>query len=306
MDEQAGILMKFGMPVLSIRRIEAGLSLSHHDGYLLNVPGSVPTNFINDYNDAIKAGMPLLLIGRADLVLPLLLVPLGLASTSNPNPANLYESRITDASIVPDVNATQTIFLPEFSTMQVISAKSYLDVIGKDSRTSILAGKNNALWWQPLDWKFPALTDLSTANIGSVAPHYLIQAIFNNANPQQKVMFIQSGVNWTHPVAVHSWKSSGKLKILLGNLETDYTDPEPALKGYSTTPRLVEVVIQPGIISKDVTRDCWEMMPFDTPHPEIGIRGTKLSNFRDFNGPQFLFTFSLGPKGSIVYELNSC
>eukprot|EP00928_Gymnodinium_smaydae_P029598 TRINITY_DN22249_c0_g1_i2.p1 TRINITY_DN22249_c0_g1~~TRINITY_DN22249_c0_g1_i2.p1 ORF type:complete len:809 (-),score=43.78 TRINITY_DN22249_c0_g1_i2:280-2706(-) len=220
-DEHAGMLMKFGLPIMVVRRVEDGLDPSRKGGYILSVPSNA-SKFAQETRKSLKAlaavGAPVLIFGRADRIDPELLL---LAGVEVKNDVALIPANFTQLQFKGKSYACH---LSDFAVANVIGGGQVL--AQTDSGWPVVAQKGSIIWAQLNDWAQPHLEDLSMANFGSGIGFEIAASLVRNLTLTASGPASVSFVSTKSPIAFSAFQSAGSgrksLKVLIGSLETSF------------------------------------------------------------------------------------
>ncbi len=209
-DDQAAMLMKWAVPVLSASRADWLADLEDMpDALILQTPGQLP--------DAVQIVLqafshPIFATGRADLMDSLTLDALGFVKHGE-----LIEGEFqvcSGASL-----ATPSHDRPYLPTHQAVRVAGDVTTHYQSSHTPLLTSRINWHYWQPPDWSEPFNQFVPKYQLGSTFPHYLAASLLHKACRDSQLSYVES-IERPFPVAMHLWRSGGQTHILLGNLET--------------------------------------------------------------------------------------
>jgi len=257
-DDQAGMLMKWGTPCLSATRIE-WFDPKKCDAALLQTPQVFEKSKLRDY--------PAVVIGRADVIDPVLLKLCGVQTEGAVQPANFR-----DVECDATTKVVGKLHKSHFPAMQPVRAEK---PVAWTKESALVAAKGALIYWQPPDWLFPQQTTFRFCQYGSYASHYAAARTLDAALQKTGRPHV-ANVRHELPVSVHLWRSAGKLHVLVGNLESGEI-------GDSRTSRVVELVLPELPAGNWVLR---EVERGDVVKP-VGLR----------------FTIPVAPQGSGVYQL---
>jgi hypothetical protein len=323
-DEQVGMLAKFGLPVLSVARLEDGLPVhpvrsvrsvqssihperssasptnemsaksaiagSTSFGYILSVPsqGAVKNSsgLQANISKLADAGVPMLVVGRADRIDMQILTLAGAAiassasSASGTSSASRSNASVADSqSLIPSgwQNVTLTdstkdgLVAPEervfFSPVAAVKAAKGGTIVGHfkagsqgtNQESAVLStGSNGSVMWAQMnDWANGHGEDISRANLGTpglfqAAAEHLLRGCRSTSSCPMYLL----GVNESMPVTMSGWRSGpgeGTAKVLLGNLESVYCASRAcSLSGDANTWRSVTLVLNPSALGVGV------------------------------------------------------
>lgn len=241
-DEQAGMLMKFGTPILSVSRLEELGDGSAGGGYLLQNPDAgTSAGAVAHIAGAAKQGRPILLSGRADTVHAELLKLAGATAgtTRIPGPAKPGTPELFPATLEPpppcsgqSAHCAAWVGAPSNQTLSLservrVDATAEGKALAKepDGNALLTVGPSKTVAWSQLN-DLGGPEDISMAGFGSAG---LYQAASMLVNAAQEAVVVSRGINATHPGTLHAWRSLGTVKLLLGNLEGAYCGGSEAL-----------------------------------------------------------------------------
>lgn len=251
-DDQAAMLMKWGVPILSATRADwLGELNGLPDALILQTPGQV-----NDVVQSILQGFsnPILATGRADLMDSMIFDALGLSTHGE-----LIEGEFQVCSgASPDTPSHDRPYIP---THQPVRAASDVTVHYQSGQTPLLTKRKNWHYWQPPDWSEPFNQFVPKYQLGSTYPHYLAASLLRRANRDAHLSYIES-VERPSPVAMHLWRSRGRVYILLGNLETGEF-------GDSRTPRSIQLQLSRSQLG--LTGEGYDLRRVDVPDEAANI-----------------------------------
>jgi hypothetical protein len=329
-DEQAGMLMKFGLPLLQVSRIEllaqqrGSSARLTGGGYVLQIPDiDTDPSVVDAVSAAAAAGTPILLSGRGDKIHPRLLKLAGATVVSNATtwPA----ARGLNATLVVQsgwATAAPRQVLSLSSRVQVAASPedggtviaSVSDENASTSAVLIASEKDKTVVWAQLN-DLGGPEDVSLANFGTAGLYLAVASMMNAAS--ETVMTV-TGINSTHPATIHSWRSAGTVKILLGNLEGAYCAGTPipsqpfgytsgcsipieAQGGFAGGTRLsLEIQIVPARmgIGSQCTSQNWSLRSLD------GMRAPIASVHQSTGGKGWVrFQLELEPREAHAFEL---
>ena len=223
-DDQAALLMKWGIPALSITRAEWLADLPHApDALLVQAAGQL--------GEEIRAALldhpgPVLATGRADLLDAAVCERLGIESTGEMIDAGFHVCTGRSGQTPPYDRP----YLPRHAA---IRAGKDATVWYQSRRTPLIVEHDGWLYWQPPDWSEPFNPFLPKYQLGSTFPHYQVARLLNDAARAAGLSHV-AFTDRARTAAFHLWRSAGSVYVLVGNLETGEF-------GDSRTPRTVEV-----------------------------------------------------------------
>ncbi len=207
-EDHVGMAMKWASPVLAATRAE-WLPAAWPDGAFLQLPGPGPSA-----QARAEFGGPIVAVGRADLVDPVLVGSAGVASIGDSIPAG-YRLGYPAS---PDLRHEDRLHLPDRTAVTAARGAT----VGYDSRgMPLLVSQGQFGYWQPPDLADPGNALVPHSQIGSVSP-YIEASRLMAAGAARAGGFRAEPVASHEPVAVHAWRSGGAVHILLGNLESGW------------------------------------------------------------------------------------
>ena len=214
-DEQAGFLMKYGLPILSATRTE-WLGGAKPEAVVLQTPGQSANDEQTELLDAIRT-RPTLIVGRADVVDPAVLQLAGARANGRLQPAGYAQAAPQESPLQRDLPDFNVLHLP---VHQPIVATG--DVLFRTETTPTLVRQDSTIYWQPPDWSEPANAFLPRYQVGSLASHALAARALLDACARAGCSH-PDPIPFAQPITFHLWRSGGAIYILLGNLETGLT-----------------------------------------------------------------------------------
>ncbi len=204
-DDQAGLLMKWGVPVLSATRPEWLAALPHSRQLIAQPPAPESANALADFDH-------LAVFGDAGAIAPATAQTLGVQPTGERVEADFWVCADSSGDAPPHDRP----YLPEHS---VVDAGDGVVVHYRSEHTPLITTRAGRLWWQPTDWSEPFNQFLPKYQLGSTYPAFLVASLLSQG---------AAGSGRSHtvdvarpsPVAFHAWRSAGRVHVLLGNLET--------------------------------------------------------------------------------------
>jgi hypothetical protein len=203
-DDQAGLLMKWGLPVLSASRPE-WLAAAPADRQWLSQPPAEASAA------ALSAAADLAVFGDAGAIAGAVAEQLGVRPTGERVEADFWV-----CTGGPDVPPFDRPYLPEHS---VAATDDGAAVHYASEHTPLVVTRPGRLWWQPTDWSEPFNQFLPKYQLGSTYPAYLVASLLSRSAARSGRSHVVD-VARPAPVAFHAWRSDGVVHVLFGNLET--------------------------------------------------------------------------------------
>ncbi|MDX2227550.1 MAG: hypothetical protein SFY92_10745 [Verrucomicrobiae bacterium] len=232
-DDQAGMLMKWACPILSITDSD-WLEHVPHDALIVQSPGQLPARTRSRLLARSDRGV--ILAGRADLMAPDLLRKMNLRKTGplrRSGFARAYPR--SEARTLAGIPEWNKLFLPDWQpckapSKSVLFESEYGPLMVRDQ-------DGHLLYWQPPDWYEPGNPVMRRCQVGSLAPYVIASDFLEKSAARNGSARVVTAPH-SEPVTVHLWKGRDGLHVLAGNLETGIT-------GDARNPRQVTVIL-PG------------------------------------------------------------
>lgn len=209
-DDQAAMLMKWGVPALSVTRVEWLDSLpALPNALLIQTAGQLDPSA---RTTLLSYSLPLLATGRADLLDADFREALGVHPTGQTIDAGFQVS----FGVSDETPAYDRPYLPPHAAL--ITGQD-VTIHYQTRHTPLLTQKGPRLYWQPPDWSEPSNPFVPKYQLGSTFPHYLAARLLTESAQKTGLSHLIIP-DRAHPVAFHLWRSGGWVYMLLGNLET--------------------------------------------------------------------------------------
>ena len=205
-DDQAGLLMKWGVPILAATRTE-WLGAIDGDRQLISQPPMVEGD-----GAALLDHADVAVVGRADVIAAAVADRLGLTPDDRRMPSDFYVCTGPD----PDVPPADRPYLPDHVAVGV---GDDVDVLYSSRHTPLLTSRDGWCWWQPTDWSEPFNQFLPKYQLGSTYPAYRFARLLGDLAGRRGRSHLDR-LHRSAPVAFHLWRSGDAVHVLLGNLET--------------------------------------------------------------------------------------
>lgn len=274
LDDQAAMLMKWGVPALSITRAEWLPAVRLASNTLL---AQTPARL----DAAARAALvnhpaPLMVTGRADMVDDDVQAALGISATEQRLAPDFYVS----AGLSEQTPPYDRPYLPAHVAVETApgTVTHY-----RSQHTSLLTQRGSRSYWQPPDWSEPFNQFVPKYQLGSTYPHYAAARLLHEMARAAGLSYVDVPAR-PMTVAFHLWRSGGQVYALLGNLETGEF-------GDARTPRAVTLHLSRAQLGLDTGALC--LTPVDVPGAAV------LASAQDSQWA--VFTVHLPPEGSAVY-----
>lgn len=233
LDEQLGLMLKYGVPLAKIARLEDGIvATEHRDGLVLSVPSpqTASHELLANLTSLASEGASVIVLGRCDAISPAILALAG--------------GQCQRDALVPPYYGPVKLMLRKnglviTSNVSLGSRHSVVEVPGSHGEvlaTLVGPGGNSAVtmlrtqnivYAQLNDFRPPVSGRLQVSNYGTGMPHYVL-AIEFSWGPLRVV----AGMDPTQPVTLHMLRAPGlpgastaggasRIMVLAGNLESN-------------------------------------------------------------------------------------
>ncbi len=206
-DDQAALVMKWAVPVLSATRPEWPAAGAGTDGVLIAQTPSDP-----DGESALLSADGLAVFGRADVIAEPVRNELGIALTGERRGADFWVS----TGDHPDTPTFDRPYVPEHCVVEVAEDAT---VLYRTRDTALMTRRGRRLWWQPTDWSEPFNQFVPKYQVGSTFPAFQVATVLHELAREAGVIHAVAPAR-PLPVAWHAWRSGGVDHVLIGNLET--------------------------------------------------------------------------------------
>ncbi len=300
LDEQLGLVLKYGVPLAKIARIEDGVAPAEHaDGVFLSVPSasSVSSELVANLTALATGGSPIVLLGRCDKIAPDLLELAGVkCQPESRNPPFYGQAAFKDRN-GDSINSTVSIGTRyKISVRAGTGGETLASLIGAGGNgDTIMARKGTVTYAQLNDYRPPVSARLQVLNYGAGIPHYLL-ATDNDWGSLRLV----NGVDPTQPIALHAWRGAvggdpgvrARITVLAGNVEANNCGSEtPCSVPTQLGPRSVTVNLDTGV--GGVRR--WLLRSLDKP---------SMTRVLDSSAGRVTFPINLSAASSEMYTLD--
>jgi hypothetical protein len=240
-DEQVGLVLKYGMPLLKVMRLEDGIEpLEHPDGVFLSVPTTVSAVLVANLSALAKSGAPVVLLGRCDQIATALLAMAGVECQGD----TILPAHYGGASI-PGITGSINVSLGRRANVRVLEGTKALATLdnGDVFMTKSVGG---VVYAQLNDYTHPVTSNLAVTNYGHGTPHFVLAA-----NAKCRSLQVVGGMDQTQPVTLHMWsQQDGTLVILAGNLEGNFCGGIACSVPTALTSRSVTVAVDTGAVAR--------------------------------------------------------
>ena len=228
-DEQAGLVMKFSVPILSVTRLEY-LPKVKSDLFVFQTPVHLQPAEQTVVLNLIRSGEPVAIWGSpAGGIDPEIAGLAGLTSTDPAfGPLKFLATRITnDPELSRDVPAEFKLY-HQWSKNQASSQTQVLYVVdGSPALTLASADGLNILTWDPGEFDFyvgqnSEMHKPIAEKVGSPFAHLLVaQSLTKLLRDQQRLSATNLGV--ARPVTIHAWqRTDGAYRVLVADTEEGF------------------------------------------------------------------------------------
>lgn len=271
-DDQAGLVMKWGVPILSCTRAEWLVAGGADRPLIAQVPDPSTTH------PELLNAPALAVFGRADAIAADVAAGLGIRATGETIEADFWVCTGDDERIPPFDRP----YLPAHA---VVDTDADVTVHYRSRHTPIVTSRDRRLWWQPTDWSEPFSPYLPKFQIGSTYPAHLVATLLNAVLAEVGTVHVEAP-EFPNPVAFHAWRSHGVDHVLLGNLESGEF-------GDGRTPRTAHVRLPVDELALGDAAAVLELIDGEgPPHVTLELSGGLLSA-----------SVELGPERAAVYRV---
>jgi hypothetical protein len=207
-DDQSAMLMKWGIPILSATRADWLASLeTQPDAFIFQTPGQ-----LDEREQAALSGFsgPVLAAGRADMLDESVRKRLGIQRNGNLITGGFHVAR----GVVSDAPSHDRPYIRQHQPITVAGNVHY-----QTAKTPLITSQDKWIYWQPPDWSEPFNQFVPKYQLGSTFPHYLVATLLHEILCNTGLSYAAS-VERPYPIALHLWRSGGRVHVLVGNLET--------------------------------------------------------------------------------------
>lgn len=230
-DEQAGFLLKFGVPISSATRSEY-LDVIDSDYLMIQTPHHLPEPQITSILHRIESGLPTMVLGDpADGIDGRIAAAVGLQGSSGPTD-NLRSTAASGASAAADIPAT----FPIVHRWSPTVVDAGVDVLYSVDGSPALVRRGAVAAWDPADVihrkiTYSGLWDFGRHNgdrpvvdlMGSPYPFLLTaREILRVLRTRGALATRDLGAQY--PVTVTAWRSAGEVHVLVADLEEGFRD----------------------------------------------------------------------------------
>ena len=275
-DDQAAMLMKWGIPILSISRTEWLEKLgadSSPDMLFLQTPGQLDEN---TQQHILSFDNPVLIAGRADMITPSLQTKLGITANGELIEPGFH---ISEGENAPPYDRP---YIPRHAR---ITPTDDVQIHYRTEQTPLITQRDNWFYWQPPDWSEPFNQFVPKYQIGSTFPHYRVASLLHDAARDANQSYIES-LERPQTIAFHLWRSGGIVHVLLGNLETGEF-------GDSRTSRSISLYLSQEQLK--LTEDAYHLQQIDMGEHSIKPAGS--------SEHWILFEITIPPEQCAVYQV---
>jgi len=225
-DEQAGSLIKWPVPILSSTRIE-WLPQVRSDLFVLQTPVNLPSPVLAEITKLIRMGQPIAILGSAaGGIDPQLAALAGLRGDFGATHAKVDTCRATNRA--PDFATGSEISFNSFCYPQHIEAQQSARVVyeagGTPEMTLNTDGGKRVMVWNPPDMRSMEGKPLSLIWANTGTPYALAAGVMNEMLKSQACLHARE-IDLNQTMNIAAWRTrSGQFRILAGNLEEGLRD----------------------------------------------------------------------------------
>jgi len=276
-DDQAALVMKWGVPILSITRTEwLADVLSQTETLMVQTPGNLSDQA---RETLLQTTVPMLITGRADIIDESLLDSFGMQPLPQLLAADFYVTASEDAPASDR---------PYLATHARLNIKQSTQILYQSRQTPLLIRHGNRAYWQPPDWSEPFNPFVPKYQLGSTFPHYRAAMLLHDLAQEHQLSHIHS-ISRPNTIAFHLWRSAGKNYVLIGNLETGEF-------GDSRVSRTVEVRLSK--VQLNLSDANYQLCRVDLPDEPSLLSYAETTQW-------LMFIASVPPEQSMVFRLDT-
>ena len=218
-DEQVGMLMKWGLPCMASTRLEWLTQLpAGKRMWLYQLPGHCNDETVHYMMGLLKTKCPQMITGRADRISPEILRLGGWEASDSVYPAADYPCVMEgkeETGLLKNSVVRLSCYVPLKSLYETVV---YVAV----PQGPLLAQlpEKNFFYWHPPDWRHPEQATLDQHQYGSIVPYYVAVRELQRSCKQTGLTHVRP-LQVMNPVTFHYWKSGSRYYFLFGNLETN-------------------------------------------------------------------------------------
>lgn len=276
-DDQAGLVMKWGVPVLAATRTEWLAGVDADRQLVAQVPS--PT----DDPHPLLSFASVTVVGKADEIAPAVRERLGIDPTGEVCSADFWVCE-GDRDDTPPWDRP---YLPDHAE---VSVADDVTVHYRSSKTPLLTSRAGWAWWHPTDWSEPFNQFLPKYQLGSTYPAYRVARLLSDHARAAARSHLAVG-DRSQPVACHLWRSGGATHLLVGNLESGEF-------GDARTPRNATVVLSRSELGLGAGPVRFERI--DGAGPDV-VDGNALDGDDDA-ADLVEFRLRIAPESAVVYR----
>jgi hypothetical protein len=219
-DEQLGIMLKYGLPLLKVGRIEDGVDPTvHRDGVVLSIPTSVSGALVANLTALAATGAPVVILGRCDRIDPALLalVDARCSTTTGVDAPYYGPARFAATGTTANISLSRHVRVTAGPNADAASVETL------PNGNVVMVGRGTTMYAQLNDYTSPVTSNLAVQNYGHVTAHYTLASGLVWP-PIRDIV----GLTTTRPITLHTWsEGTGTRGILAGNLEGNHCNGLP-------------------------------------------------------------------------------
>jgi hypothetical protein len=230
-DEQAGAILKWGVPILSITRVEY-LPRVSADMLIVETPVHLDSAANRALEEWVAANKPLALFASLSRGADPAMAALAGVSAGGANPgAGRRKTADLGASIGSLANGIPNsfpLYQPAMENKSAPGTEVVYSVSGNPALTRVVRGKTDVVFWDPADLNYEAFPDWldepMVERMGSVFPFVLAARTVADALKGTGSPFIDD-IDVSTPATVLAWRTSdGTFSVLAADLEEGLSD----------------------------------------------------------------------------------
>jgi hypothetical protein len=222
MDDWVAMLMKYGLPCLSITRSE-WIETVEADAFIFPAPAAVGPSLARVSLECLRRGTPIAWMGQASLLPDGLQQALGVNVTRPPRESALAGPATLEDPELAAAVGTRGVVLNQ-RQRSLSESPSWQPVISALGGPVFSRHRTMPSWiWETPEWGTPEDLHLTVKSVESLQTYVAVSRALGRAGWGRERLGWQNR-DWTRPVVFHFWRyAAGRLGVLLGNLETGLT-----------------------------------------------------------------------------------
>lgn len=217
-DDWTSMLVKFGLPVLSVTRSEWLDDIGDVDALILPVPAAADRRCVESLMARLQQGTPVLFTGQAEVMSEPLRDALEIAVEPPTRARTASAATIEDAALAERLGTSGLVLRQ--SARSLGDSPDWRAIIRCLGGPVFARHERLPAWiWETPEWGTPDELNLSVRSVGSIETYAAVATSFSDAATVR-----WTNDKWWRPVAFLAWRyAAGGMGALLGNIETGVT-----------------------------------------------------------------------------------